>query len=155
MPSRVNHADKVALITGAGRGIGPGIALALAKRGAKIAAAGRTLDKCEHTCRLIADATEQKPLPSPAMSPTPLISSAQWPATVARFGALDILVNNAVSTSPGPLLTQKHEQIMTAFTVGPIATLRLMQLPAIPTLQRQRRFHHQYGQHRGQTLGHE
>ena len=47
--------DKVALITGAGQGIGQGIALALAKRGVKIVAAGRTLAKCEQTCRLIAE----------------------------------------------------------------------------------------------------
>ena len=46
---------KVALITGAGQGIGQGTALALARRGAKVAVVGRTVSKCEETCRLIAE----------------------------------------------------------------------------------------------------
>ena len=37
--------DKVALVTGAGQGVGQGIALALAARGAKIAVTGRTLEE--------------------------------------------------------------------------------------------------------------
>lgn len=121
-------AGKVALITGAGQGIGQGIALALAKRGVKIAAVGRTLQKCEHTSRLIAErhGIEAIAIGCNVANTADLERSVD--ATVARFGALDILVNNAVSTSPGPLLTQKHDQVMTAFQVGPIATLRLMQL---------------------------
>ena len=46
---------KVALITGAGQGIGQGIALALAKEGAEIAVAGRTESKLHTTCGLLAD----------------------------------------------------------------------------------------------------
>jgi NAD(P)-dependent dehydrogenase (short-subunit alcohol dehydrogenase family) len=41
---------KVALITGAGQGVGRGIALALSAQGARIVAAGRTLSKVEN-CR--------------------------------------------------------------------------------------------------------
>ena len=40
---------KVALVTGAGQGVGQGIALALAADGARIALTGRTLSKLEHT----------------------------------------------------------------------------------------------------------
>lgn len=45
--------NKVALITGAGQGVGQGIALAMADQGALIAATGRTLEKVEETCNLI------------------------------------------------------------------------------------------------------
>ena len=44
---------KVALITGAGQGVGQGIALAMAAKGASIAVTGRTLSKLEDTCALI------------------------------------------------------------------------------------------------------
>ena len=40
---------KVVLVTGAGQGIGAGIALAAAAEGASIVAAGRTLEKVENT----------------------------------------------------------------------------------------------------------
>lgn len=42
--------SKVALITGAGQGVGQGIAYALAAEGVKVAVVGRTLSKLEDTC---------------------------------------------------------------------------------------------------------
>ena len=45
---------KVALITGAGQGVGRGIALAMAKQGAAIAVAGRTESKIKSVCTEIA-----------------------------------------------------------------------------------------------------
>jgi NAD(P)-dependent dehydrogenase (short-subunit alcohol dehydrogenase family) len=121
-------AGQVALITGAGQGIGQGIALSLAKRGCRVVAVGRTLAKCEATIALIdehygveglaigCDIGQLEALPG-------VVEQA-----VERFGRLDILVNNAVTTSIGPLLGQTMQQLQTTFTVGPMATLRLMQL---------------------------
>jgi len=119
---------KVALITGAGQGIGQGIALALAKRGVKIAAAGRTVEKCANTCELIAGRYGMETLALRCDVAVAEDLEGAVAATAERFGGIDILVNNAVSTSPGPLLTQSHERVTTSFQVGPIATLRLMQL---------------------------
>lgn len=120
--------DRVALITGAGQGIGQGIALALAKRGVKVAAAGRTLEKCENTCRLIAGrhGTDAIAIACDVANNADLERTVVTAAE--KLGGIHILVNNAISTSPGPLLSQRQEQVMTAFRVGPIATLRLMQL---------------------------
>jgi meso-butanediol dehydrogenase/(S,S)-butanediol dehydrogenase/diacetyl reductase len=119
---------KVALITGAGQGIGQGIALALAKRGVSIAAAGRTVEKCEHTCRLIAERHGGRAIAIGCDVAIADDLERAVTATAEQLGGIHILVNNAVATSPGPLLAQRHDQVMTAFKVGPIATLRLMQL---------------------------
>ena len=45
--------SKVAIVTGAGQGVGQGIAFALARHGAKVTIAGRTVSKCEATCKEI------------------------------------------------------------------------------------------------------
>ena len=118
---------QVALITGAGQGIGQGMAIALAKRGAHVVAVGRTVAKCEDTCRQIeamggpacmalqGDVSQLETLPG-------LVEQ-----TIARFGRLDILINNAVHASIGPLLKQKMENVEMSFRTGPFATLALMQ----------------------------
>ena len=46
---------KVALVTGAGQGVGQGIAFALAEAGAIIAVSGRTASKLDDTCKQIAE----------------------------------------------------------------------------------------------------
>ena len=121
-------AGKVALITGAGQGIGQGIALSLAKRGASIVAVGRTVEKCHNTCDII-----KQRYGTPALALQCDVGQTDTlqqmvESAVNEFGHIDILVNNAVSSSLGPLLTQNDQQVEMAFRVGPIATLKLMQL---------------------------
>lgn len=119
---------KVALITGAGQGIGQGIAYSLAKRGAHIVAVGRTLEKCERT---LATIDERFGLDGLAIGCdiaeldglTSLVER-----TIERFGRLDILVNNAVSTKVKPLMAVEIGEFEKGLRVGPLATLRLMQL---------------------------
>ncbi|MDC1210725.1 SDR family oxidoreductase [Porticoccaceae bacterium] len=120
--------DYVAIITGAGQGIGQGIALALAKKGVRVVAVGRTLEKCQTTCDAIAAETGMESLA--LQCDVSLLNSLESVVeqTIARFGRIDILVNNAVATSIGPLLKQDLEKVQTAFQTGPMATLKLMQL---------------------------
>jgi NAD(P)-dependent dehydrogenase (short-subunit alcohol dehydrogenase family) len=120
--------EKVAIITGAGQGIGRGIAMALAKRGANVVAVGRTVEKCEETCRMIKEATGLKAIAVQCdVSELDTLESVIT-QTVETFGRIDILVNNAVQASIGPLLDQKMENVEKAFKVGPFATLKMMQL---------------------------
>lgn len=120
-------AGQVALITGAGQGIGQGMALALANRGAHVVAVGRTVSKCEHTCELIkANGGPDCIAIECDVSETDSLAAVVEQA-VTRFGRLDILINNAVQASLGPLLKQQMSNVELAFKVGPIATLALMQ----------------------------
>lgn len=90
---------KVAIVTGAGQGVGRGIALALAAEGARVVVVGRTLEKCERTAAEIA-----------ARGGAALALSChvgrreEVDATVARiiaeYGGVDILVNNAHTSRP-------------------------------------------------------
>ena len=119
---------KVALITGAGQGIGQGIALAMAERGANVVVVGRTYSKCENTCKMIKQRFSGTAIPMTADVAIHKDLKRITQETVNKFKTIDILVNNAVATSIGPLISQTDDSVIQAFMVGPMATLRLMQL---------------------------
>ena len=127
---------KVALITGAGQGIGQGIAVAMAERGANVVVVGRTYSKCENTCKMIKQRSSGKAIPKAADVAMHNDLKRITQETVEEFKTIDILVNNAVATSIGPLISQNDENVIQAFMVGPMATLRLMQL-CYPYLKQQ------------------
>lgn len=119
--------DKVALITGAGQGVGQGIALALACEGAKIAVTGRTLEKLETTCSLIEErGGEAIALEANVKDADDLSRIVE--TTVSQLGSLDILVNNAQEVPLGPLEKVSDEAFTAGFESGPLAALRLMKL---------------------------
>ena len=127
---------KVALITGAGQGIGQGIALAMAERGANVVVVGRTYSKCENTCKMIKQRFSGTAIPMTADVAIHKDLKRITQETVNKFKTIDILVNNAVATSIGPLISQTDDSVIQAFMVGPMATLRLMQL-CYPYLKQQ------------------
>ena len=91
--------DKIALITGAGRGIGQAIALAYAREGAKLSLAARSVSELEETAT-----TCQKLGAEVLITPTNVTDSGQVQslvdATVAHYSTIDILVNNAGIAGP-------------------------------------------------------
>ena len=118
---------KVALITGAGQGIGQGIALALASEGADLLLAGRTLDKVEQTARQVRDrGVRAIPVACNVKDAGELASAVQ---TAERdLGGIDILVNNAQEAPLGLLDDVSDESFIAGFESGPLASFRLMKL---------------------------
>jgi meso-butanediol dehydrogenase/(S,S)-butanediol dehydrogenase/diacetyl reductase len=118
---------KVALVTGAGQGVGQGIALALAAEGAPVAVTGRTLAKLENTAQLIADRGGQAlALECDVKDAESLTNSVE--AVVREFGGLNILVNNAQEVPLGTLHELTEEKFEAGWQSGPLAVHRLMKL---------------------------
>jgi len=120
-------AGKVALITGAGQGIGQGIAFALASEGVDLVLAGRTLEKVEDTARQ----ARQRGVRAVAIAcdvkdPGDLAKAVD--AAVGQLGGIDILVNNAQQTPLGRLNDVSDEAFLAGLESGTLATFRLMKL---------------------------
>ena len=97
---------KVALVTGASQGIGRAIALDLAKNGATVALAARSLDKLESLAAEINSAGGiAKPFALDVTSEDSIKSCAK--SVLADLGACHILVNNAGITRDGLTLRMK------------------------------------------------
>ncbi len=86
-------AGKVAIVTGAGSGIGRAIALGFGREGARVVAADRNLMAAQETVGLAA--TERTMLGVEADVTRPDEVRAMVQRTVEAFGRLDVLVNNA------------------------------------------------------------
>lgn len=117
--------DKIAIVTGAGQGVGRGIALALAAEGARLALVGRTLSKLE-TVRdeIVARGGEAATFACDVSENAQI--DACFAQIIAHFGGVQILVNNAQEVFLGPLLTTTDESFVRGFESGPLATLRWM-----------------------------
>ena len=92
-------ADRIALVTGASRGIGRATALALARAGAHVVAVARTvggLEELDDAIRAIGGAATLVPLD---VKDTPGIARLAA-ALSARYGRLDVLVGNAGILGP-------------------------------------------------------
>src|SRR5580704_18756670 len=101
--SNMSTAQKVALVTGAGTGIGKAAAVALAKAGYAVVLAGRRKDMLEAAAKEIA-AAGGKSLVVPTDVCDPQAIKALFAKTRETFGRLDVLFNNAgIGAPPVPL----------------------------------------------------
>ena len=127
--------EKVALVTGAGRGIGRSIALSLARHGARVALTARTEAKLKAVqAEIEAFGGKAACLPADVSVEAEVMALVRH--TAERWGRLDILINNAGLVMGKPLVestTAEWDQIMAVNARAPFILCR----EAIPYLRQQ------------------
>jgi NADP-dependent 3-hydroxy acid dehydrogenase YdfG len=102
--------NKIAIVTGAGSGIGKAVTLAFLKDGYKVVLAGRRADALEATIKESGVPAAQA-LAVPTDVADPKSVSALFEKTKEKFGRLDVIFNNAGVNAPGvPLEELSFEQ---------------------------------------------
>jgi 3-oxoacyl-[acyl-carrier protein] reductase len=122
------QSGRVAVITGAGRGIGRAVALELAREGYRLCLAARTREQLEDTRALTALAPKDSLIVlldlADTEAPAALIETA-----IAHYGQLDVLVNNAGFGPPRRAVTKVSEadqdRMIAVNLRAPIALTRL------------------------------
>lgn len=124
---------KVALVTGAGRGIGRGIALAFAAAGADIALLSRTRSDLDEVAKTI-NGLGRKAIVLPCDVSDESSLKLAVDSTVSALGRLDTLVNNAGGTGPNDPLRTTPEQFLKALEWNVLPAFALTRL-AVPALR--------------------
>ena len=120
-------AGKVALITGAGNGVGLGIAQAFVREGACVVITGRDQNRLNEALRSIEQRGGQVAA-CPGDASRRDNAARAVALAVESFGGLDILVNNAQARRSGvPIEAITEDDMSLAFGSGPMATLLHMQ----------------------------
>jgi NAD(P)-dependent dehydrogenase (short-subunit alcohol dehydrogenase family) len=110
MDSSLHSSSKIAMVTGAGSGIGKYVAVALARSGYSVVLAGRRKEPLEATALEVRQA-DSEALAVPADVSDPASVRELFAKTKDTFGRLDLLFNNAgVSGRAVPLEDLAYEQ---------------------------------------------
>jgi 3-oxoacyl-[acyl-carrier protein] reductase len=127
--SKRDFAGKTALITGATRGIGFGIAEELVSRGASVCITARKPEELERAIDMLDPDRTGRAIAARGSADDVEHQEAAVSATMAAFGRLDYLVNNAgINTQFGPLVEADLGAVRKIFEVNVIAALAWTQL---------------------------
>ncbi len=121
---------RVAIVTGAGRGIGAGCALAMAEMGAHVVCAARTKEQIEETADK-ASAFGARALAVPCDVGERGQMEAVVETAAKEFGRIDVLVNNAGGSPPREALRTSEAMFNQAFQFN-VTTAFLMSRFAVP-----------------------
>jgi 7-alpha-hydroxysteroid dehydrogenase len=124
--------DQVAVVTGAGRGLGAAIAVAFAEAGADVVIASRTGPELDAVAAKIT-ATGRRAHIVVGDLAHPEATAELAAAAVTAFGKLDIVVNNVGGTMPGPFLNTSTKDLRDAFTFN-VSTAHALVTAAVPLM---------------------
>ena len=114
--------NPVAMVTGAGSGVGRAVTIALLGKGYDVVLVGRRADALEETVRQ-AGVPAERVLVQPCDVTDPAAVKAAFEATKARFGRLDVLFNNAGTGAPAipleELTVEQWRQVVDVNLTGP------------------------------------
>jgi NAD(P)-dependent dehydrogenase (short-subunit alcohol dehydrogenase family) len=128
----MRFASKVALVSGAGSGIGEAVARALAREGASVVLVGRSLEKLEAAASAL---PAGRALPVAARHEDPGEAAGAVRRAVEAFGRLDVLVNNAgvfVAGTAAAASLEAWDEALAVNLTGPFVLTR----EALPHLRR-------------------
>jgi meso-butanediol dehydrogenase / (S,S)-butanediol dehydrogenase / diacetyl reductase len=123
---------KVVIVTGAGQGIGEGIALAAAAEGAHLVVAGRTMEKVERTAAQVTERGVEALAVKCDVRRRDEVDACVA-AALERFDRIDGLVNNAQMVALGPVLEITEKDALRTWESGFLGSLWFMQA-AYPAL---------------------
>ncbi len=119
--------EKVAIVTGAGQGIGKGIAMVLARRGVKIVCTGRRIAPIEQTAAEIKEMGGEAFAMSCDSADRARVDEVVK-KTVEVFGTVDIVVNNGQAIVPSASVEDTtYENMLKSWQSGTIGSLNYMQ----------------------------
>jgi 7-alpha-hydroxysteroid dehydrogenase len=124
--------DRVAVVTGAGRGIGAATALALAQAGADVVISARTEDELVKVAREV-EAAGRRAVVVPADLSDLDAAAGLAQTAMDAFGRLDIVVNNVGGAMPRPFLATKPRHLTDAFSFN-VAIAHSLTRAAVPHL---------------------
>lgn len=124
--------DKVAVVTGAGRGLGAAIAVAFAEAGADVVIAARTEAQLAEVADQVSAAGRRAHVVVADLA-HPEATAALAGEAIETFGKLDIVVNNIGGTMPNTLLNTSTKDLKDAFTFN-VGTAHALTTAAVPLM---------------------
>lgn len=133
MPEGLRLAGKVALVTGASRGIGEAISRRFAREGARVALAARDQQACRRIAREIEESGGKAMTARTDVTDSRSIAETVS-AVVSEWGRIDVLVNNAGVGGPTPLTDRDDSRWDTILATNLTAVFRVTReaLPHLP-----------------------
>ncbi|KAA8968846.1 SDR family oxidoreductase [Mycobacterium sp.] len=123
---------RVAVVTGAGRGLGAAIAVAFAEVGADVVIAARTQSQLEAVAEQVSAAGRRAHVVVADLA-HPEATAELAGRAVDAFGRLDIVVNNVGGTMPNALLNTSTKDLKDAFTFN-VGTAHALTTAAVPLM---------------------